>query len=695
VAQWTKGTSGNPAGKPKGAKDLRPRKRRSDAKTAPTVDEDFMPPATGRVKGFEDGADLKKIRNLLNRDPAPLRTGPEFRASVKQPVSPKARLTTFAPEMESPLDPVEDQIEDAQERARLSDPLPEYDDPNVGVKMDETLRDIIDAARQNRRGYTGDDPNLKPITFRRAFNSIFAAHFGAVLPDGAVIPRNDPRFTPEMDTWYKWLVLGLAIFAEKMTRAERAIYFEFTGRKNAPTKKLREVWVALARRSGKNHFFAAVIVFVACLKRHNIRRGNTAKIMLLALDREQSGESFRMIADLLLSIPQFAAMIVGGSTDRAMSTIKLANRIEIQIMVANQGSVRARAAIFILLDEVGHWQTKEGAVNIDAGIVAAIRPTRWGMTESLLVAISSPRARKGELYRVSKQWGIETVKRRDGSAMENPILYWQARTDAGHVERVLSGGLDMRPTRDQDFLAQLEADYIADPASFVSEGLGQFRADLETYVSLEVVEAAMKQGVTTIPYEFGYSHFVAVDAAGGTGQDSAAVCVARAVPAINPMSGKNYMFAQVCFVKEYKPKFRSSAVVEDIVAIADEYKAAKVYGDGFSGGMFASNMKDAAPHLVYEVVKDAKSIFYRKFLPLLTGQRVGLPDSKMTPIGQRIVEQLVSLEVTGEGKVDAAGGAPEDVANVVAIGCVLAATKTVSQAEVHSVTRRYTSVDPN
>ena len=243
-------------------------------------------------------------------------------------------------------------------------------------------------------------------------------------------------------------------------------------------------------------------------------------------------------------------------------------------------------------------------------------------------------------------------------------------------------------------MAQLEADYLADPAAFVSEGLGQFRADLETYASIEVVEAVMGKGQTTIPYDDNYHHFMFVDPAGGSGQDSAALCVARAVPTINTASGKDFRMAEVCLVVEYRPKFRSSAVVEDIVRIADEYHIAKIHGDNFSGGMFASNLKDAAPHIVYTISESTKSVLYRKFLPLMTGLRVKLPDNKMSPIGQRILDQIISLETTGDGKVDAAGGAPEDVANVVAGACVIASEAPISDYSVDVVRKQYGRVVP-
>src|SRR5713101_6689785 len=113
MTQWIKGQSGNPAGKPQGAKDLKKRKRRRDAKplpeatTASDVNE-FLPSiGTGmRTKGYDDSPALSYARRILNREPATPPSVPTVTAGVKQPPIPTpSRRTTVEPEIETPLDP--------------------------------------------------------------------------------------------------------------------------------------------------------------------------------------------------------------------------------------------------------------------------------------------------------------------------------------------------------------------------------------------------------------------------------------------------------------------------------------------------------------------------------------------------------------------------------------------------------------
>ncbi len=570
----------------------------------------------------------------------------------------------------------------AEEKPRVEsvpavEPEPD-DEPMQEAESDETLLAVLEAARRNRKGFTGDDPELQPVPFGKAFDTVFGEWFGRKEADGSVIPRYDrQRYTLGEDTWWTWKVFGKSIFGEKLTRKEMEFFTAYTGRDYSPTMPVREVWAAISRRAGKNWTAAAIIVFVACMRKHGLRRGELGKVMLLAANREQAAESFRYIADLILSISAFKDMIIGGSADRTMSTIRLCNRVEIQVMVADKTSVRGRGAIFILCDEISHWQTKEGAVNLDKEILSALRPSKWGVKGAMILCISSPFARKGALYEASKEWGKPMVTRtRNGATttVENPTLYWQAPT------------LAFRPSTDPDFLADLEADEASDPAAFKAEGLGQFRADLETYISIEAMEALMIAGRDTIGYEFGYPYFIFIDTAGGSGQDSATLCVARGFPVTDQKSGSQYRVAQVCLTREWRPKFSASIVAGEIADIAYSYKIRKIYGDNFSGATWQDIIKKAAPGITYEISKDTKSVLYRNALPLITSKRIELPDRAKNPITQRIIDQFVSLERTGDDKIDAAQKAPEDVANAVAGACLLAATKAIGGASVSSVT---------
>src|SRR5262245_34740556 len=102
-----------------------------------------------------------------------------------------------------------------------------------------------------------DDGEIIEITFSEAFDTVFAEWF-----DGP--------------TWAPWRVVGKVIFAEKLTDEEFEVFQRFTGRLLAPTAPLTEIWLAVGRRGGKGKFAAAVAVYLACFKKHNLKKGDLA-----------------------------------------------------------------------------------------------------------------------------------------------------------------------------------------------------------------------------------------------------------------------------------------------------------------------------------------------------------------------------------------------------------------------------------
>src|SRR5207302_1597822 len=144
--------------------------------------------------------------------------------------------------------------------------------------------------------------------------------------------------------------------------------------------------------------------------------------------------------------------------------------------------------------------------------------------------ISSPYARRGVLWDKAAQ---SPLYKKDYVEAGQRIVYWRAAT------------WEMRPDTDPDFLAYLEDERKADPASFDSEYGAEFRRDIEAFTSLEQVEAVTVTGRVFLPYDAKMSHLAFIDTAGGGGQDSVAVCITR----------RENEHAVVCRVVEWRPPF--------------------------------------------------------------------------------------------------------------------------------------------
>lgn len=456
------------------------------------------------------------------------------------------------------------------------------------------------------------------ITFSEVFDTVFADWF-----DG--------------DTWRVWRVVGKALFGEPLTPEELETFTRFTGRTVGPDSPAREIWLAVGRRGGKDWFAAAVVVYLACFRRHDLKTGELGRVMLLAVDQDQASECFRYITELIDSVPELAAMVVKKSTKLGFLRLDLSNRIQILVKPADKRRVRGRTVLAIVADEIAFWWSDETSANPDREVLKALKPSMLGVKGALLIAISSPYARRGLLWEKYKDhFGVNSDR----------VLFWKAAT------------WEMRPSTDEDFLAFLEEEKKADPVSYASEYGAEFRQDLESYTSIEQIEAVTIKGRVVMPYESGVRHVAFIDTAGGAGQDSVVLCIARF----------QHGLAIVCRVVEWRPPFSATAVAKEAAAVLREYGLSQVTGDNFSGATWADLIRQQK--ITYNVSDKTKSDIFHDFLPLLNGKLVELLDPESSPTAQRAVNQFLALERTvsrnGKDTIGHPRGGTDDIANAIA-----------------------------
>ena len=187
--------------------------------------------------------------------------------------------------------------------------------------------------------------------------------------------------------------------------------------------------------------------------------------MLLAADRQQAGVCFRYVAGLVDSTPLLGSMVERRTAD----AMHLTNRVSLEVHTSNFRSVRGYSIATVVLDELAFWPSTDTNANPDVEVVAALRPALATIPGSLLVAISSPYARRGALWDAyRKYWG------QPGSA-----LVWHAPSRR------------MNPLLDE---AVVEAAYREDEAVARAEYGAEFRRDLESFASREAIDAAVVAG---------------------------------------------------------------------------------------------------------------------------------------------------------------------------------------------------------
>jgi hypothetical protein len=432
-------------------------------------------------------------------------------------------------------------------------------------------------------------------------------------------------------TWVVWRVFLAVLFGLPLTSEQLALYTKHTGRTAAPTSPLHEAWLCIGRRGGKSFILAVVAVFLACFRdwRPFLGPGEIATVMIIARDRRQARVIKRFITGLLKSIPMLAQVIEGETQE----TIALRNSVSIEIHTASFRSTRGYTIVAALLDEIAYWEVDENSSEPDIEVINAIRPGQATVPGAMLLCASSPHARKGALWiAYSKHFGKDN----------DEVLVWQATTR------------DMNASVSQSYIDMHVAE---DPSRAAAEYGAVFRSDLEGYVQREVVEACVGD-FYELPPVAGRSYYGFVDPAGGSGGDAFAL-------AISHREGQS---AVVDLVRERRPPFMPSQVIDELVPLLKSYHVAKVVGDKWAGGFPPEAFQRGG--IRYEPSKQAKSDLYRDALPLLNSGRIVLPKN------DRLFNQLVSLERHvargGHDVIDHPRDQHDDLANAAMGAAVLA-----------------------
>jgi hypothetical protein len=226
--------------------------------------------------------------------------------------------------------------------------------------------------------------------------------------------------------------------------------------------------------------------------------------MILAVDRDQAGIVFGYVAGLIDETPMIAARVESQSAE----AIHFAGRVSIVVQTSSFRAIRGRTVVAAILDEIAFWRSDESA-NPDREILRALRPATATVPGSMIVGISSPYARRGVLW--------EAFKKHFGRN-DSAVLVWRATTR------------EMNPLIEQE---TIDADMAEDEAAAQAECLAEFRRDIDSYISPDVVEASVVDGRFELPPLSDTRYLAFVDPSGGT-SDSMTMAIghyeARATP---------------------------------------------------------------------------------------------------------------------------------------------------------------------
>ena len=384
-----------------------------------------------------------------------------------------------------------------------------------------------------------------------------------------------------------------------MDEAEAALFHNCTGRTTLPTAIFGAAWLVCGRRGGKSFALALIAVFLACFRdyRPHLAMGERATVVIVAADRRQAWVIFRYIRSIIDAVPALRALVEGETAEG----LRLKTPVNIEVMTASSRTIRGYAIPVALLDEAAFWSV-EGAADADTDIIGALRPAMKQFSGAMLLGASSPYSRRGALW--------EAYKAHHGRD-DSRTLVWQATT------------WRMNPTITRE---DLEPEFVADPARASAEYGAEFRTDVESFVSREVVEAAVVEGRHELPPVSGIAYTAFVNPSGGS-VDSMTLGIAHA-----EQDGRAVLDA----IRVRKPPFSPEAVVGEFCDLLKSYGVRKVTGDRYAGEFARGPFRKAG--IEYELSDRPASDVFRDALPLLNSGKVELLDHP------RLQAELIALE---------------------------------------------------
>jgi hypothetical protein len=446
-------------------------------------------------------------------------------------------------------------------------------------------------------------------------------------------------------TWESWRSFWRAVFALPMSDDDLERYRRHTGRQDLPTEPALEVWDLVGRRGGKSRNKGVAAGWLAIRRDYRplLAPGERAVIPVIAADRKQARQILNYLKGFV-QLPQIEPYLV---RKPLTSSVEFTTGVTVEIATASYRTTRGYTVVGLLLDEVAFWRSDDSA-EPDTEILTALRGGMATIPDALLLAGSTPYARKGELYRAHQDYY--------GRAIPDTLV-WNADTLSMH-----------RTPRLERFIAkEFEKDPVAAASEYGMDGHVTFRSDVESFVDPEAFELATASGRKELPKEDGRRYYAFTDPSGGS-QDAWTLAIAY--------FDRERDKAILAAMQERIPPFSPASVVEDYARLLEAYGIGEVEGDHY-GGEFPREL--FRKHgITYRPAERPKSDLYKEWLPLLNGQRVELLDIP------RLKAQFCGLERkvarSGQDSIDHAPGGHDDAANAVAGVLVRAARKRAVQS---------------
>jgi hypothetical protein len=350
--------------------------------------------------------------------------------------------------------------------------------------------------------------------------------------------------------------------------------------------------------------------------------------MVVCPDRRQVRIALGYMRGFIESIP-----LIGDTVQEIQKkAIVFKSGLRVEIHTASFRSLRGYTVPFAVLDELAYFRADETSANPDSEILAALKPAMVTVPDALLVCLSTPYARRGELWKAHQKY----FGREDDSVLviKGPLALFNPSVPAHFIQEAF----------EQDPIS------AASEYGSLEEGI-QFRSDIESFVLREAVENCITRNQIELAPASTIIYRVFVDPSGGS-QDSFTLAI----------SHSETDRAILDCIREIRPPFSPESVCSEFASLLKTYRISSVTGDRYAGEWPREQFRKYG--IDYKCSEFTKSELYTELLPLLNSNRAELLDNP------RLISQLCNLERrtarSGKDSIDHPPNAHDDLANAAA-----------------------------
>ena len=402
----------------------------------------------------------------------------------------------------------------------------------------------------------------------------------------------------EGPSWNRWRAVLKAAYALAMTGADRKLFAEVSGDRKPPAAPVRELVVLAGRGAGKDAIAAAIAAHRASTGDFSrLRPGERGYVLVIAVDRPQSGVAFGYIKALFEQVPMLAALVEKITDD----TVLLTNGAAVTVATNSYRSVRGKTIICVIYDEVCFWRSADSATP-DFEVDAAVGPglARW------------PGAIKVMISSVYRRAGLAYERHRASFGVDDPDTLVVLGTT-----QQFNPGFDVKI---------IERDLARDYEKASAEYLSRWRDDLAGFVDRAQVESLVAKGCRQRAYVTGINYQAFCDISGGR-QDSSTLGVAHA-----DREGKAILDCIVEVKAPHKPK----QAIAQFAQILKNYRITKIIGDNYAAEFSVNEFQEHG--IGYTASEKNRSEIYLDLLPIINSGQVEFLDN------DRLINQLCALE---------------------------------------------------